>query len=777
MSDSLRRDNPALKNFIRGSGFTLLRYIIYFVLIYAVLMLVYQKNIFDSLEDFYFGDAPTDTIKAMAICSLSFIFLAFLICIVTVLKEQNYFSTALFMRIIVFILNILPIAIFQHSLLKLFGYIPIYVFLVYMILQIVYEFIIRSRIRIHIFENIRMVNNFYIIITETLLFMLAVYITVKLMPDYYINNIEMKRNFDIMFGVISYFVYIVLFNSITFFTVEYGISIFKEEYKKNYSRYYFKYKNSIFKRLLFIINNAAAILLIKIKKNLVWLISFIITVEAIFENQNSVGFRLISSYIYNEPSRIMINVMYIFIFMFIINFVIDLLIFLLTRHEDESARKPAAVQGTLIKGTANLLITDKNKKGIIAVVSGFLFVYILLVGFNCNEYPMLGYYDFSQNMTRTFKDFMAPQSISIGTENCPLSVCEPYLDEVLCKKINGKFFNAYNIIQIRLEDNQGEINTITPFYDRSNRGYYFISKGKNTEQQSIQPNLKIISIDYSKKYRIPVILDIMTGLRLPADTSAAVFGEKPVLLLLPFYLIYFMTIVLVTALLTLLVYYFLIKKEFSGNISNSSNPVGRIVKKLSNEVLLFFNSITLILFFILVNIVINRILSLTGRNIAWVNSPFLLNLFIYLLVQVIINWIFSDSYSYELKAIIQKLLKTDEFNYYNLIGINKNIKLYINIFNTKYGFNLLIKQFIQNLLFVINMNWFISYAFNAWSALGNSDTIGITYAVSFENIFSKTLLNDHGYPFDTAYKFILLFLYGGLFFVYYWLQTRAGKEE
>jgi hypothetical protein len=746
---------------------------------YTVLMLVYQKNIFDFREGFYLGDAPIDTIKVLTICSLSFIFLTFLICIVTVLKEQNYFSTALSIRIFVFILNILPIAIFQHSLLKLFGYIPIYVFLIYFMLQVFYELIIRSNIRIHKIEQNRIYNIIGLIFVEIGLFAVAVYITYIIIPDYYRKDIKMIDNFDSIFAVCSYFVYIILFNSITFFTIEYGISVFREEYKKNYVKYYFKYTNSIFRRLWFIISNVAPILLIKIKKNLVWLISFIIAVEAIFENQSSVGFRLILAYISNEPARIMINVMYIFIFMYIINFTVDFFIFLLTENKDESAEKIPAISGnTQIKGTVNLLITDKNKKGVIRISSGFLFVYILLICFNFNEYPMLGYYDFSQNMTKTFKDFINPQNISIGTENCPLSICEPHLDETLCQKTIGKFFNTYNIMQIRLENNQGKEYTITPFYDRANRGYYFISQGKNTEQQNIQPDSRIISIDYGKKYKIPVILDIMTGLRLPADTNAAVFGDKPVLLLLPFYLIYFMTIILVTALITLLVYYFLIKKEFLGNISISNNRnISGKTFKINKEILIFFNSITLILFFIIINIIINRLLSITGRDIEWVNSPFLLNLFIYTLVQIIINWIFSDSYSYELKAIIQKLLKTDEFNYYNLIGINRNIKLYINIFNTKYGFDLLIKQFVQNLLFIINMNWFLSYAFNAWSALGNSDTIGITYAISFENIFSKTLLNDHGYPFDTAYKFILLFLYDSLFFMYYCLQIKINKEK
>lgn len=776
MSDSLIRDNPSLREFIYTVFFTLFRYIIYFVLIYTVLMLVYQKNISGFLEGFYLGDVPIDTIKALVICSLSFIFLSFLICIVTVLKEQNYFSKALGIRIFVFILNILPIAIFQHSLLKLFGYIPIYIFLVYLTLQIFYELIIRSNIRIHKIEQYGICNTIGIILVEIALFGLAVCLTYIIMPDHYRNNIEMKQNFDSIFTLFSYFVYIVLFNSITFFTIEYGISIFKEEYKKNYSKYYFKYENSIFRRLLFIIGNAAPILLIKIKKNLVWLIAFIITVEAIFENQSSVGFRLISAYIYDDPDRIMINVMYIFIFICAINLIIDLLIFLFKKENKQGKGIPPIGENSQFKGIINLLITDKNKKGIIAIASGFLLIYVLLIGFNYNEYPVLGYYDFSQNMTKTFKDFMNPQNISIGTENCPLSVCEPYLDEVLCRKTKGKFFNTYNIMQIKLENTRGKVNTIIPFYDRANRGYYFISQGKNTEQESIQPDSKIISVDYNKKYKIPVILDIMTGLRLPSDTSAAVFGDKPVLLLFPFYLIYFMTIILITALITLLVYYFLIKNEFSRNVSNR-RILGKIIKASNKETLIFFNSITLILFFIIVNIIINRILSLTGEDIEWVNSPFLLNLFIYMLVQIIINWIFSDSYSYELKAIIQKLLKTDEFNYYNLIGINKNVKLFVNIFNTKYGFNLLIKQFVQNLLFVININWFISYAFNAWSALGNSDMIGITYAISFENIFSKTLLNDHGYPFDTAYKFILLFLYGSLFFVYYWLQTRISKEE
>jgi hypothetical protein len=156
----------------------------------------------------------------------------------------------------------------------------------------------------------------------------------------------------------------------------------------------------------------------------------------------------------------------------------------------------------------------------------------------------------------------------------------------------------------------------------------------------------------------------------------------------------------------------------------------------------------------------------------WINNSFFISIASYTLIQIIFAVMFSDSYKLEINLHAKKILTSDEFQYLRLIGVGPKW-LYQN-YHAKYGKGFFHKLFIQNVFFVININFFISYAFNVWPAV--NDHIGVTYAISFENIITKIV---HEKPNGAeAYNYIILGLfYFGLFLIYYISQKRLEENQ
>jgi len=131
-----------------------------------------------------------------------------------------------------------------------------------------------------------------------------------------------------MFPKITLWVYMVLFNSISFFVIEYAIGIFEQEHKKSHVKYYFKYNKNIFSRFKYIYKSIADEILLKIKKNFTWLVAFILMIESIvlINSHNtsyiySIGIQLITG---PNQDSFYLYLLYLNLIFFIINLTIDI---------------------------------------------------------------------------------------------------------------------------------------------------------------------------------------------------------------------------------------------------------------------------------------------------------------------------------------------------------------------------------------------------------------------------------------------------------------------
>jgi hypothetical protein len=440
--------------------------------------------------------------------------------------------------------------------------------------------------------------------------------------------------------------------------------------------------------------------------------------------------------------------------MYFINTIISIAIELL-KKTTEDKKKPKAgcseafVQRNISGGKRSIIYG-----GFIAV---FLIAYIVLFAINQRDYAFAGYYDFASNMGKTVGDFLEDKKIY--ADRYPPEMTE-YINTMLCEKTVNP--SGFSVIILDIQHTNGEISHLVPYFDKTSKRYFFIEKNVNKQYLvDISPQDEIFEINRIYKY-MP-FADKMTGFRLQADTDKTNFSHKPLNLIIPFYLFYFMTLVIVVVLFTFSLYSCIVLFYFS------SKPVKRfftVPVKILKKVLLFFNSLTLIVVFLLVNFFIEK-----NMQIVWINKPFVSNFISYTLIQLIVIIMFSDSYINEIILFVKGVLETKEFEYYRLIGLNNRNQKYV--LNEKYGCNLLLKLIFQNILFVFNINWFISYAFNVWPRI--RDFIGITYSISFENIFTK-IVHFHGSN-TGFFNFVLLIILNAVMFAgYFYFDNKTSKR-
>jgi hypothetical protein len=697
--------------------------------------------------------AIPDTFQTILVSSLLFIAFVLLVSVITAKREQNYYTTAFFLRTSIFLMNIVPIAVFQHALFPKMGFMLIYFFLVYLLLQYIFD-IIRSFV---VMPDGSISSKIFRITAEIFMLFVSGVVVYLIVPQGY-KSVNM-RNIDIAkFSEYSvYILYIVLFNSVTFFTAEYGIAAVSAEYKKNHSKYYCRYNDGLFVRFVYLLRNSAPQILGKIRKNISWLVSFIITVETVFELINSIGFNLLDGY--REDSVIIIkNIFYLLCIMFIINTVIDILLVLFHKEkENEPIDNPG--KNTDIKIDWKAVFKGKRK----LLIAVCVILYAGLGVFNYFEYPFAGYYDFEANKTKTVDNFLDKQSKDIKS-NTRNVFDAGLLNLPLCKKVG----NAYDIVQLEIQDAQGKKTVIIPFYDKAGQTYYFIQDSVNKQKIKVLANSNTITnISVVKKFHAFSWTSAETAFRLPADTSKSTFGVKPLYLIIPFYLFYFLTLLLIVGTVTFIIYYSIIKRHILKIDGKKTGKAGIIAKRMTTELLQYLNTLSLVVVFMLANLFIQNTF-----NSQWENKSFLLNIFSFSIIQLVIICMFSDTYLQEIKLHVKNIFESQEFKYYRLIGIDRSEQS--RIYNKKYGSLLFWKLYVQNILFVVNINWFMSYAFNVWRNF--KDAVGLTYAINFENIFTKIVHLD---TIRTAwFNYGILFaLYSSLFAAYYFLQKKLNKER
>jgi hypothetical protein len=651
---------------------------------------------------------------------------------ITVIQEQNYFKTSLVLRIFLFIMNVLPIVFFSKILFFNYGFRVIYFFIVYVIIKLLIDYLSKNLLNI---RNVKIsIIKKYII--ETIIICISVYIVNIIIPQKYIVFGKEQFNPKTIFELLTYFLFIIMFNSISFFTNEYCISTFRKEYKKNYSKYYFIYNYSIINRIIYVLKKTLPQVLIKIKNNITWLIMFIITVEIIFENNGnrfSIGSNINNFYNNKGISTegLIVTIFYIIFILFIINTVIDIIIYL-HKHKE----KHEIYQNN---NNDNPILPVQSKNKLVIILTFAIAIFLILFIFTKKEYAFAGYYNFSEkdiekgNLYTLLSDY---ENSNIGIENN----MEYYelIDGVLKPKseYNIPFFikknNYYSLIKITKKDYNGECRKLIPFYDKINTPQYsFIENAIYTKgllNSGISKLDKIVNIEYIDKYKNVAFTDIMTGFRLSTFSNKTEFYDKPLYLILPFYFLFYILLLLITITYTYFVYYLITKYIFI--IQNKERYYN--LKKYLNEVFMFLSALTLLVVLLIINLIIQR-LSATS---SWENKSLTNVIISYSLIQIIINFMFTAAYKDDILNNINNIIDSNEFKYYNTIGINSKNILYI--YNKKYGSTFILKQIFQNIIFLFNINWFICYVFNYLRDF--NDSIGITYTISIENIFTKVML-------------------------------------
>jgi hypothetical protein len=749
---------------IRTLGHDILRFFLYFALVFAFLCAVYGalgdwRQILSSLLTERV-ELP-NTFFTVLICSLLFIVFTILVSAVAVVRGQNHFKTSFPIRIFLFAMNIIPIALFQHYFFRKLGFRIIYFFPVYLCIQAVLDFGFSF-----LYRKIKKGGRW---LPELGNQALAIFLTLVLInfPGVYKSLSLQQFNPRNIFEFIVYFLYIVLFNSVSFFTVEYCIDSFNQEYKKNYAKYYFMYNRNILKRVWYVLRNALPQALGKIRNNLTWLVMFIIPVETILENVSSLGSNILDSYEYNDgPLNMIRNIKYLLIIMFIINAVIDGMIALLKINVEEPEVKTVEKQKSRAPGEFNDEKLYPGRKSPVLKIAVPLGLVILAAAFifNQQEYAFAGYYDFSENSKRTINDLFERENIK--PDRCPVELADQYRNVPLFEKVEGT--NYYSLVQIDIQTDEGETLSLIPYYDVSEGGQYYYIQGRENLRKirGISSSDRIVAMRTIEKYRPIAFTGIMTAYKLQANTDKNIFAGKPLYLALPFYVFYFLTLLFITAGFTYCVYFLIVKYHLlqeNSLLKNILKNAGRCF----GEVLSFLNALTLIIVFLLVNLVLQN-----NVEIAWENKSFAASFISYALIQFIIIAMFSTTYTSEISLHVKRILASNEFGYYSFIGMGGRNKFMI--YNAKYGRILLLKLLFQNILFVFNINWFICYAFNIWNQMFN-DSIGVTYSISLENIFTKIIAFE---SVNTGiYNFIILALINiALFTGYYFYQRKISSE-
>lgn len=754
--------------FIKPLATNIGRFSAYYVVIIAAIAVLYSGNFFELIVPR--GNMP-DIFRTAGICSGLFVLFSVLISAIAVAREQSHFKSSLIIRLLVFTINVIPIALFQHNLFNRFGFRIIYFIIFYLIVQLVIDIFIKPFVY-KIIGN----NAFSVFASKYFTEILVMAICLLLVNMPWIRPSANMKDMDLsnFFDLSAYLVYIVLFNSVTFFTVEYCIGIFRAEYKKNYTKYYFLYNKNMFLRMFYVLQSAMPQVLRKIRKNLSWLVMFILAVDSIFGNNEGLGSNLLKGYISEDAGIISGRVFYLLLTMFSLNVIIDMILANALVNLKSSQKLPGKkTKPWVLNPCANqtgegLLKPPKNRKMLLAVagIAVLVFIFVWITVFNNREYAFAGFYDFTTNQNRTFGDYLKDRSID--SENCSVEISNAFKDTPLCQK-NDR--NSLLLFEMQVQDKQGTIFDVFPFYDKSMRMYCYIQKINgdyrytrtfidSQKELDFNWNFNIIGAGQNLKYKRIGFTQKTVAFQLQKNEVPL---EKPLYLIMPFYVFYFMVLLAIVTVIVCIVYHLVTSSYFTGRNSFIFFMIG----KLFNELMFFLNTLTIILVFLLINHLFQKN---AGAGIE--SMEFLSTVASYILVQIIVALMFTDSYFDELVVFTKRIKTTNEFKFYNLIGISQESQY--EIFKKKYGHSFNIKLVFQNILFVLNINWFIVYAFKVWRNF--NDSMGITYAISFENIFTKIIHYERS---RTGWHniLVLVILYAALFVGYYIIQKKIVSEK
>lgn len=755
-----------LLSILRAAVLDILRFLAYFLAVSFFICLIFNnvanfKTII--LQSLFFEtvDLPLGSFATTLGCSLLFIIVTVFAGAVAAVRDFNHFKTSILIRLSFFTMNMLPIVLTWHILIEeltgfqIVFFIPLYFLIIFGIDKLSERLRLKKKdgAKPLVFSGRLLFESIALAIT-ILAFVLWTVLKNAGMETRHFNPTTFTQWF-------MYFLFIVFFNSVSFFTIEYCIDIFKSEYKKNYSRYHSIYNRNIFIRAWNVLRNALGETLGKIKNTIAWLVMFVIPIETIMENKATIGSYLLDSYgTSGDMLGLVRNIKYLLVIMFIIEIMIDILSRIFGKAKDVTAMSPnfpKTDQKQLIK----IKTPATHRLKYIFAITAVLVIYMVSLHFCNREYAWAGYYDFESN--KTINELL--EEIEYQPDNnALLNTRLP-----LVSKSNDN--KSYQVAQINILRNNGIIENMAPYYDDND--YKFIINNRNYYQgKAIASGDTIIDIVTAEKYRNAPFSNTMTKFRLQTDTDKTFVSEKPLGIIIPFYILYLLTIVIIVCIVTFLAYKGITIFHFWKR--GVLKTIIHYAALFFREVLKFLNSLTIIIVFLLVNLFLQKLGDAAiekGEFTDWRNMPFVASLVSYCLMQTLIMVMFCITFAGEIGKQLLNFTNSKECEYYNLIGMGGRNLCYI--YDRKYGKNLFYKLVFQNILFVFNINWFICYVFNNRSRF--FDTIGITYSISFENIFTKIILNS---PKNAGlYNYIILLCINILLFSAYIINKKKMNGD
>jgi hypothetical protein len=549
--------------------------------------------------------------------------------------------------------------------------------------------------------------------------------------------------------------------------------------KKPHVKSYFLYNQSSFKRFRYIIRTTIPVILAKIRFYLAWFIGFILFYEMDNNIYNSIGAR-----IGNQTDRDSINgvnIFSIFIWLYgllcILNIIIDILISSFgSSDKDKEPLKFPQGQVNFSLPRRSWKKTSLRNKLLFLFTACFVLLFSIFAVCYSDLYTIIQHYDF--RMCQKFDVLYVMDEIRFKFDDDTMA--DAIMNKKLCIKERHFCFTDYKITEFAVEQEDGRIQKIIPVteapegnLDIDYPNLFFIVDNDNKLLPDAVDPLLIKSVDH-RRVRVPKFFeDRYIPFSMERDHKGGQLPLSSYKLFWPILVYYIFYLFLTAAMVFLAVFavYRIINKVRLSRIYYSR--FSWIMGKLYEVVKLFIISTPFIILIAFSYLFFpdNQVTGLPTLAVfpSFTGSIFLNSIIVYLIFGLVliiytIPGIYDDG-----KTFTENILKSQELKYLVDIGLGKNeIGKFI---NKKYGNRRVLQVFVENLLFVLVMQFFIMYCYSRSQFI---DVIGIGSVMSIENIVSKVYRTQVEFTLIIAIQYIVLFIIYGL--IYAVTKCFKGKS-
>jgi hypothetical protein len=698
--------------------------------------------------------------------------------------SHRYFSNAELRKVVLYFLSVIPPVIVSQYLIRSHGSISISIITAYFVCSFIINYALKHLFFPALYEKIKS-NSLFIAINlvfEIILFFGVLFLMIRIKKQF---DFPPPFNPDDQRSLLSWYariLFIVVFNCINYISVEYICSVFSLEMKKPHVKSYFLYNQNGFKRFKYIIRTAIPAILAKIRFYLAWFIGFILFYEMDNNISYSIGAKIGNQTDINYINGV--NIFSIFIVIYgllcILNIIIDVLISGFGSSDKEDKEQPKFPQGQADhdppKGYWKKVLS-KNK-----LLFGFIACLVLSVSIVAVRYSglytILQHYDFPT--CQRFDVRYVMDEIRPRPKFDDDTMADEIMNRNLCLKERGSWFTSYNILEFTVEQDDGRMRKVIPVTeapeDNPDIDYpdlFLIVDNQSRMMPDMIDAPLIKSASYTRTVTVPNLFeDVYVPFSLERDSKGGppLSSYKLFFPILVYYGFYLFLTAAVVFFAVFIVYRIISKVKLSGLYYSC---FGRIVGKVYEVVKLFIIStpfVTLIAFSYLFFPQDDQITGIPTLAVfpAFTESIFLNSIIVYLIFDLVliiytIPGIYDDG-----KTFTENILKSREFKYLADIGLGK--KEIGRLLNQKYGNRRILQVFVENLLFILVLQFFIMYCYSRSQFI---DVIGVGSVMSIENVASKVYRAQMKFTLITAFHYAALFLIYGVIYA----VTKIHKEK